>query len=64
HKYPNEGSRVFSGEEQFKVLDTNVITKKITVVSTDGRFFTIPLEFLKKGDSGKWSILETYFDTQ
>lgn len=64
HKYPNEGSRILSGEDQFKVLDTNVITKKITVVSGDGIFFTVPLEFLKKGDSGKWTILETYFATQ
>ncbi len=64
HKYPNEGSRVLSGEDQFKILDTNVITRKITVVSGDGRFFTVPLEFFKKEDSGKWTILETYFLTQ
>ena len=64
HKYPNEGTRLLSGEEQFKVLDTNVITKKIMVVSSDGRFFTVPLEYLVKEVSGKWTILETYFETQ
>jgi len=64
HKYPTEGSRVSTGDEQFKVLDSNVITKKITVVSTDGRFFTVPLEFLSKESTGKWVILATYFDSQ
>ncbi|MCK5153662.1 MAG: hypothetical protein KAQ93_04825 [Spirochaetales bacterium] len=64
HKYPSEGSRVLSGEEQFKVLDTNVITKKITVVSSDGRFFTVPLDSFMKKDSGKWTILETFFADQ
>ena len=63
-KYPSEGSRVQSGEDQYKVLDTNVITKKITVVSSDGRFFTIPLEFFKKNLSEKWIILETFFENQ
>ena len=64
HKYPSEGSRILSGEEQFKVLDTNVITKKITVVSSEGRFFTVPLDYLSKEASGKWIISETYFSTQ
>lgn len=64
HKYPNEGSRVLSGDDQFKILDTNLITKKITVVSGEGRFFTVPLEFFKKKDSGKWTILESFFEDQ
>ncbi len=63
-KYPSEGSRVQSGENQYKVLDTNVITKKLTVVSSDGIFFTIPLEFFKKQTSGKWEILKTFFENQ
>ncbi len=63
-KYPSEGNRVQSGEDQYKVLDTNVITKKLTVVSSDGRFFTIPLKFFKKNNSGKWTISETFFENQ
>ncbi len=63
-KYPSEGTRVQSGEDQYKVLDTNVITQKLTVVSGDGRFFTIPLEFFKKNTSGKWIVLETFFENQ
>ena len=61
HKYPAEGNRVLSGEDQFKVLDVNVITKKITVVSTDGRFFTVPNEYFTRDDSGKWTISESFF---
>jgi cell fate regulator YaaT (PSP1 superfamily) len=64
HKYPSEGSRILSGEEQYKILDTNIITQKITIVSSDGRFFTVPLEYLKKDSSGKWLIEESYFSTQ
>ncbi len=61
HKYPNEGSRILSGDDQYKVLDVNVITKKITVVSTDGRFFTVPNEHLVRNNSGKWTISESFF---
>ncbi|RKX88522.1 MAG: hypothetical protein DRP58_00185 [Spirochaetes bacterium] len=64
HKYPSEGSRILSGKDQYKVLDANVITKKVSVVSTDGVFFTVPLEYLEKGVSAKWTILEAYFETQ
>ena len=64
HKYPSGGSKIVSGKLQYKVLDNNVITKKITVVSSEGVFFTVPLEFFEKDDSGKWTILETYFETQ
>ncbi|MCD6396214.1 MAG: hypothetical protein J7L71_01620 [Spirochaetaceae bacterium] len=63
-KYPSEGNRVQSGKDQYKVLDTNVITQKLTVVSTDGGFFTVPLEFFSKNDSGKWTISETFFENQ
>lgn len=62
HKYPSAGKRIISGDDQYKVLDVNVITKKITVVSTDGRFFTVPDEFLLKSDSGKWTILASFFN--
>ncbi|MDA3939113.1 MAG: regulatory iron-sulfur-containing complex subunit RicT [Spirochaetia bacterium] len=64
HKYPSDGSRVFFEEDQFKVLDNNVITQKVSIVSTDGRFYTVPLEYLSKKESGKWSISKAYFDTQ
>jgi len=63
-KYPSEGNRVQSGKDQYKVLDTNVITQKLTVVSSDGGFFTVPLEFFSKNDSGKWTISETFFENQ
>lgn len=61
HKYPSEGNRILSGEDQFKVLDVNVITKKITVISTDGTFFTVPGEYLTRNNSGKWTISESFF---
>jgi cell fate regulator YaaT (PSP1 superfamily) len=64
HKYPSDGSRVLSGEEQYKVLDTNIITKKITVVSSDGRFFTVPAEYFEKDSSSKWIISESFFSMQ
>ena len=61
HKYPSEGNRILSGDDQFKVLDVNVITKKITIISADGRFFTVPNEYLTRNNSDKWTISESFF---
>ncbi len=64
HKYPSTGNRIASKDEQFSVLDVNVITKKITIVSKDGRFFTVPVEYMEKNSSGKWIVLDSYFSLQ
>ena len=64
HKYPSEGNRILSGEDQFKVLDVNVITKKITVISADGRFFTVTGEYLTRNNSDKLTISESFFSLQ
>ncbi len=60
-KFPVEGSKIFSGNERFKVVGVNILTKKISVLSGDGRYLDIPAIMLTKEKSGSWSIKKEFF---
>ncbi len=60
-KYPAEGARMFHGNDRFKVVGVNILTKKVSVVSGDGRYLDIPSDMLEKEESGSWRIKEEFF---
>lgn len=60
-KFPVEGSKIFSGNERFKVVGVNILTKKISVLSGDGRYLDIPAIMLTREKSGSWSIKKEFF---
>ncbi len=60
-KFPAEGSRILFNNDRFKVVGVNILTKRISVLSGDGRYLDIPSEMLNKGASGTWSIKKEFF---
>ena len=60
-KFPSEGSRILFNNDRFKVVGVNILTKRISVLSGDGRYLDIPSEMLNKGASGTWSIKKEFF---
>ncbi len=60
-KYPHEGVRMVLNDERFKVIGVNILTKKVSVVSSDGRFIDIPSSSLSRDSKGFWHIDEDFF---
>lgn len=59
--YPREGTRIQFKDERFKVIGVNILTKRISVVSGDGRYLDIPSEKLSRNGSGLWQIEADFF---
>ncbi len=59
--FPHEGIRIVSGDDRFKVIGVNILTKKVSVVSHDGRYLDIPSSFLSKDAKGLWHIAKDFF---
>ncbi len=43
-KFPSEGSRVYSNEKTYKVVEINLLTKMVRIESQDGISMTLPLK--------------------
>jgi len=59
--FPREGVRMSFGDDNFKVVGINILTKKVSVVSNDGRHLDIHLSNLSRDSKGLWKISEDYF---
>lgn len=61
HDYPYEGSKLKAGSEICKVTEVNILSKKITLSSTDGRMIIIPRSAVfYSGDTSRWEITPEY----
>ncbi|MDD2231906.1 MAG: regulatory iron-sulfur-containing complex subunit RicT [Sphaerochaetaceae bacterium] len=61
HDYPYEGSKLKVGGEICKVTEVNILSKKITLSSIDGRIIIIPRSAVfYSGDSSRWEITPEY----
>ncbi len=63
-KFPAEGSKIFHEKERFKVVGVNILTKRISVVSGDGRYLDIPSDMMEKELSGSWNIKKEFFQDE
>ena len=61
--YPSEGSKLKVGFELMKIIDVNILRKKISLSGPDGRVLTIPHSavFFNAGAS-RWEITKEYSD--
>ncbi len=61
--YPSEGSKLKVGIELMKITEVNILRKKITLSSPDGRVLTIPHSavFFNAG-ANRWEITKEYSD--
>jgi len=59
--FPREGVRMSFGDDKYKVVGINILTKNVSVVSNDGRHLDIHLSNLSRDSKGLWKISEDYF---
>lgn len=59
--FPREGVRMSFGDDKYKVIGINILTKNVSVVSSDGRHLDIHLSNLSRDSNGLWKISEDYF---
>ncbi len=56
-KLPSEGNRIYLDKEELRVSDVNILTKRITLTSYDGRSFDAPFSRLRWDDERrKWEL--------
>ncbi len=63
-KYPPEGSKLKIGRELMKVTDINVISKKITLVSMDGRMLNIDSTKVEYNNDSKYWVVDKEYVNQ
>ncbi|NCB00997.1 MAG: hypothetical protein EOM67_02385 [Spirochaetia bacterium] len=62
-KLPPEGSKLKILHELMRISDINILSRKITVTSIDGRSLTIPLEKLLFDDQhSRWEVEKGYLE--
>ena len=55
--YPSEGTRIKIGTEQYRVMENNILTKKIKLSSTEGgEFFIDRRELIYTPENNRWSV--------
>lgn len=61
HDYPYEGSRLKAGEDLCKVIEVNILSKRITLAAEDGRVIIIPRSAVfYSGAANRWEITPEY----
>ncbi len=60
-KFPHEGVRLISNNEKFKVVGVNILTKRVSILSSDGRYLDVPSSSFSKDAKGLWHIAEDFF---
>ncbi len=62
-KLPSEGSKLKILHELMRISDVNILSRKITVTSVDGRSITIPLQKLSYNEQqGRWDVEKGYLE--
>lgn len=62
-KYPSEGSRLKVGFELMKIIEINILRKKITLVGAEGRVLSIPHSAVVfSEEANRWEITKEYSD--
>jgi cell fate regulator YaaT (PSP1 superfamily) len=57
-RLPSEGNRLYVGKEEFRVSDVNILTKRVTLTSYDGRSLETPFSRLTWNEERKkWELL-------
>ncbi|MFA5513796.1 MAG: regulatory iron-sulfur-containing complex subunit RicT [Sphaerochaetaceae bacterium] len=62
-KLPPEGSRIKVQHELMKITEVNILSRKISLSGSDGRFMTLPFTALcLNDDTSRWEIDKKYVD--
>jgi len=62
-QYPQEGSRLKVEDELMKITEVNILSKKITLVGSEGRTLTIPTSACVFNDEERrWELSKEYLD--
>ncbi|MDD4083013.1 MAG: regulatory iron-sulfur-containing complex subunit RicT, partial [Sphaerochaetaceae bacterium] len=59
--FPPEGSRLRMGKDLLKIIEVNILSKKITLLSKDGGLIFIPRKHLEfSSDNNRWEITKEF----
>ena len=59
--FPPEGSRLRLGKDLLKIIEVNILSKKVTLLSKDGGLIFIPRKHLKfSSDNNRWEITKEF----
>jgi len=59
--FPPEGSRLRLGKDLLKIIEVNILSKKITLLSKDGGLIFIPRKHLNfSSDNNRWEITKEF----
>ncbi len=62
-KLPQEGSRLKIEHELMKIVDVNILSRKISLIGAEGRHVTIPFSAVYHNDeTSRWEITREYLD--
>jgi cell fate regulator YaaT (PSP1 superfamily) len=54
---PNEGSRIFHGDEQFKIVEMNILSRSMKLIAKDGRTLVLPVcKAQYNKDTSRWEL--------
>jgi cell fate regulator YaaT (PSP1 superfamily) len=56
---PNEGSRIYHGDDQFKIVEMNILSRSMKLIAKDGRTLILPLcKAQYNRDESRWELAE------
>ncbi|MFA7018550.1 MAG: regulatory iron-sulfur-containing complex subunit RicT [Sphaerochaetaceae bacterium] len=62
-KLPQEGSRLKIDHDLMKVVDVNILSKKISLIGAEGRHLTIPFSAVyHNSEKSRWEVSREYLD--
>ena len=60
---PPEGSRLKIQHELMKITEVNILSRKISLIGTEGRHLTIPFSAVYYNDDhSRWEVERSYLD--
>jgi len=62
-RLPSEGSRLKVRHELMKITEVNILSKRVSLIGSEGRYLTIPFSSLfYNSDASRWEIEKAYLD--